>query len=104
MPLFAVPGHAMTLVHYDEVKGLIKYINNSDSSLKIRTWSMSEFNQRWDGWVCAVYADNDIIPQKYTKFYPFPIVDRTQAQGNYDKDYVLQPYTKAQGYRYRILN
>src|SRR5690606_23267490 len=28
--LFAVPGHAMTLVHYDEEKGVVKYINNSD--------------------------------------------------------------------------
>jgi hypothetical protein len=89
--LFAVPGHAMTLVHYDELKGIVKYINNSDKSLKVRTWSIKEFNQRWDGWICAIYADNDIVPRKYTKTYPLPIIDRNQIQGNYNKDYILQP-------------
>jgi hypothetical protein len=89
--LFAVPGHAMTLVHYDELKGIVKYINNSDRSLKVRTWSIKEFNQRWDGWICAIYADNDIIPRKYTKTYPLPIIDRNQVQGNYNQDYILQP-------------
>jgi len=90
--LFAVPGHAMTLVHYDEQKGIVKYINNSDSSLKIRTWTMEEFNRRWDGWICVVYADNDIVPQKYRPIVPeIPIVDRNGPQGVYPKDYILQP-------------
>lgn len=89
--LFAVPGHAMTLVHYDETKGIVKYINNSDISLKIRTWTMKEFNQRWDGWICAIYADNDIVSRKYTKTYPIPIIDKIDSQGTYNKEYVLQP-------------
>ena len=62
--LFGIPGHAMVMVHYDEDKKIIKYINNSDKELKIRTWKMSEFDQRWDGWICAIYADNDIIHMK----------------------------------------
>jgi len=89
--LFGVPGHAMVLVHYDKEKGIIKYINNSDKSLKIRTWSIKEFEQRWDGWICVIYADRDIVPKKYTKTYPIPIIDKNQIQGNYDKEYILQP-------------
>ena len=89
--LFAIPGHAMTLVHYDEQKGIVKYINNSDRTLKIRTWTMEEFNRRWDGWVCVVYADNDIVPQKYVTTTEIPIVDRNGSQGIYSKDYVLLP-------------
>lgn len=89
--LFGIPGHAMTLVHYDENKGIVKYINNSDSSLKIRTWSMEEFNRRWDGWICVVYADNDIVPQKYMPMMEIPIVDRNRSQGIYSKEYILLP-------------
>lgn len=62
-------GHAMTLVHYDEKNKIVKFINNSDPNLKIRTWSMDEFNKRWDGWICVVYADKDIIRQKNKKEY-----------------------------------
>ena len=82
----------MTLVHYDEQKQIVKYINNSDSSLKIRTWTMDEFNRRWEGWICVVYADKDIIPQKYGPRIPaFPVIDRNGPQGVYKKDYILQP-------------
>ena len=90
--LFSVPGHAMTLVHYDEKKGIVKYINNSDPSLKIRTWTMDEFNRYWEGWICVVYADKDIVPQKYQPKIPeFSIIDRNGPQGEYKKNYILQP-------------
>jgi hypothetical protein len=90
--LFAVPGHAMVLVHYDEKKGIVKYFNNSDSTLKIRTWTMQEFNKRWDGWILAIYADNDIIPFKYDQpVIQIPIMDRNNPQGEYKKDYILFP-------------
>lgn len=59
--LFGIPGHAMVMVHYDDNKKIIKYINNSDKELKVRTWKMSDFNQRWDGWICVIYADNDFL-------------------------------------------
>jgi hypothetical protein len=89
--LFAIPGHAMTLVHYDEKIGIVKYINNSDSSLKIHTWTMEEFNRRWDGWICVIYADNDIIPQKNLPALKIPIIDRSVPQALYPKDYILLP-------------
>lgn len=90
--LFCVPGHAMVLVHYDEKKGIVKYINNSDRTLAIRSWTMAEFNKRFDGWVSIIYADHDIIPQKYAPKIPnIPIIDKNRSQGTYDKDYILQP-------------
>lgn len=90
--LFAVPGHAMTLVHYDEKAGIVKYINNSDRTLQIRVWTMEQFNKNWDGWICVIYADNDIIPQKYeSQVINLPIIDRTELQKTYQKDYILQP-------------
>ena len=72
----------------DEEKGIVQYINNSDKTLKIRTWTLKEFNQRWDGWICVVYADEDIVPKKYTKIYPIPIIDRIKPQGDYKEDYI----------------
>lgn len=89
--LFDVPGHAMTLIHYDEEKKIVKYINNSDRSLAVRTWTMDEFNRRWGGWICVIYADNDIIPFKYSQAMNLPIVDRNNQQGKYPKEYILLP-------------
>jgi len=94
--LFAVPGHAMVLVHYDEKKGIVKYFNNSDSTLKIRIWTMEEFNKRWDGWILVIYADNDIIPLKYSQpATQIPIMDRNNQQGEYPKNYILFPKRQA---------
>jgi RNA polymerase subunit RPABC4/transcription elongation factor Spt4 len=84
---FGVPGHVMVIVHYDEEKGVIKYINNSDPQLKVRTWTMQEFNKRWDGWVMIVYAENDRISHRQN----IPIKDRNGEQGSYDKNYVVTP-------------
>lgn len=92
--LFAVPGHAMNIVHYDEAKKVVKYINNSDKSLKIRTWTMDEFEKRWEGWVLVIYADKDIIPQKFAPpaVFLLPIIDRNNPQGQYDpKMYIPFP-------------
>ena len=89
--LFSIKGHAMTLVHYDEQKGIVKYINNSDRSLAIRTWTMDEFNRRWNGWICAIYADDDIVSLKYSPATEIPIIDRNGKQGFYPKDYILLP-------------
>lgn len=89
--LFGIPGHAMVLVHYDEQNKFVKYINNSDKNLKVRTWSLDEFNQRWDGWICVVYADNDLIYRRYSDC-SIPIVDKNSSQGNYKKDYIIKPF------------
>jgi hypothetical protein len=88
--LFDIPGHAMTLVHYDEKAGIVKYINNSDRKLAIRTWTMDEFNRHFQGWVCVIYADNDIVPTKYGP-PPLPIIDRNGPIGIYAKDYIFLP-------------
>ena len=88
--LFDIPGHAMVLVHYDEENGVVKYINNSDSSLKIRTWTMEEFNRRWDGWVCAIYADEDKIPWKWAAA-KIEIRDMEKSGFVATKDYILFP-------------
>jgi hypothetical protein len=94
--LFAVPGHAMTLVHYDEKKQIVKYINNSDKDLKIRTWTMNEFNKYWDGWILVIYADKDIVPLKYNDFkINIPVIDRNNKQGEYLKEYIIQPKKSA---------
>jgi hypothetical protein len=86
---FDIPGHVMVLVHYDEVNGIVKYINNSDPTLKIRTWTIEEFNKRWDGWVFLIYADNDIIP--YKNGGRFDVIDKNEYQSKYEKNYILSP-------------
>jgi len=90
--LFTVPGHAMVLVHYDEEKDVVKYFNNSDSTLKIRTWTMEEFNKKWDGWILVIYADNDIIAFKHSPpANQIPIMDRNNQQRKYSNYYILFP-------------
>lgn len=85
---FGIPGHVMTMVHYDEEKKIVKYIDNSDPNLKIRVWNMSEFNRRWDGWAMIVRAKNDKISKKQN----IPIKDRNGNQGVYDMNYIFIPY------------
>lgn len=88
--LFGIPGHAMTLVHYDEKAGIVKYINNSDPTLAIRVWTMDQFKKSWNGWICVIYADDDKIGEK-NKLPQLPVVDRNNPQGEYPKDYILRP-------------
>lgn len=88
--LFNIPGHAMVLVHYDEKNGIVKYINNSDPDLKIRTWTMEQFNKRWDGWVCAVYADEDKISMKWLASR-IKIVDEGGLDFKTPEGYILFP-------------
>lgn len=88
--LFGIPGHAMVMVHYDESKGIMKYINNSDKELKIRTWSIEEFNRRWDGWICAIYADVDKIPFKWLAAR-IKVIDVEDLYFVAPKNYILFP-------------
>lgn len=90
--LFSIPGHAMNLVHYDEKNKIVKYINNSDKTLKIRTWTMEEFERRWEGWVCVIYADQDIIQYKFTPpAHLLPVIDRTTNEKLDPKKIILLP-------------
>jgi|694.fasta_scaffold29863_3 hypothetical protein len=84
---FDIPGHVMTMVHYDEEKGIVKYIDNSDPKLKIRVWSMDEFNKRWGGWVFIIRAKND----RMSALKDIPIKDRNSEQGSYNKNYIFFP-------------
>jgi hypothetical protein len=92
--LFGVPGHAMVLVHYDEEKKVVKYVNNSNHKLPIQTWSLDEFNKRWDSWVIVIYAEPDVIPMKLQRLdlpNQIPIIDRNNPQGKYPKNYIPVP-------------
>ena len=91
--LWGVPGHAMDLIHYDEEKNVVKWIDNSDSRLAVQTTTIEKFKNRWDSWVLVVYADKDIIPTKVGKSLArtIPIFDRNNPQGKYEKDYIPLP-------------
>ena len=92
--LWGVPGHAMVLCHYDEEKDVVKWIDNSDRSLRIQTTTVAKFNQRWDGWVIVIYADPDVVPQKAMRINlpnQIPIIDRNGPQGKYPRDYIPVP-------------
>lgn len=93
--LFGVPGHAMVLVHFDEQGNQVKWVDNSDRTLKVQTMTVEQFLQRWDSWVLVVYADRDIIPQKMAPFrnplFQMPIHDRNSSQGQYPRDYIPLP-------------
>lgn len=84
---FSVPGHVMVMVHYDEKEGVVKYINNSDPELKVRSWTMEQFERKFDGWVIVLYAENDLI----LKRVKIPIKDMNNSQGIYKEDYIVHP-------------
>jgi hypothetical protein len=78
---FGVPGHMMTMVHYDEVDKVVQYIDNSDKTLTVRTWTLSEFNRRWDGWSLVIYPNDTKLK----------IVDMNNNQSSYKEGYVIKP-------------
>ncbi len=88
--LFGIPGHAMVMVHYDESKNIMKYINNSDKDLKVRVWTIDEFKKRWDGWICVIYADIDRIPYKGLAS-KLKIIDMENTNFVAPKNYILLP-------------
>jgi hypothetical protein len=90
--LFDVPGHAMVLVHYDEEKNVVKYVDNSDSRLAVQTTTIPKFNDRWGSWVLIIYADHDIIPAKLGRIArTLPIWDMNNPQGKYQPEYIPLP-------------
>lgn len=92
--LMDIPGHAIVICHYDEEKGIVKIIDNSDRSLKIQTWSMDKFKRLWGGWIMVIYSEHDLFPNKALKYNAasqIPIIDRNNPQGIYPKDYIPKP-------------
>jgi hypothetical protein len=84
--LWGVPGHAMVLVHYDEAANEVKWVDNSDMSLKIQTTTIPKFMNRWTGWILVVYADKDIIAEKLGRFPKIPF-----NSNEFDEDFVPVP-------------
>ena len=74
----------------DEKNGVMKYVNNSDADLKIRTWKIEDSDRRWDGWVCAIYADNDIIRLKFLAS-KITVADKNDLEFIAPKGYILFP-------------
>jgi hypothetical protein len=69
--LFDVPGHAMVLVHFDEVGDRVCWIDNSDETLKVQKSTVAAFMKRWGSWVLVIYAEQDILQYKaYGRFMP----------------------------------
>lgn len=93
--LFDVPGHAMVLIHFDEEKKIVKYVNNSDRSLNVLTMSMDQFESRWDSWVLVIYADKDIVAQKLAKIPELPIINSDGTTLVVPKFYIPMPQRKA---------
>lgn len=94
--LFGVPGHAMVLVHYDESNDRVCWVDNSDRSLKVQTMSVSRFKQRWDSWICIIYADNDVIPYKLGRGPNLiPIRDWENGEELDPRDWITLPSRKA---------
>lgn len=92
--LFGVPGHAMVLIHYDEEANVVKWVDNSDRSLRVQTMTIERFMSRWDGWICVIYADPDLMPAKARGLglaQQIPIKDRNSNQGSYPSDYIPTP-------------
>ena len=52
--------HMLNCVHYDEEKGIVKIIDNGGPyAMKVQTWTMQQFDQRFDGWAITLFP-----PQK----------------------------------------
>lgn len=90
--LFGVPGHAMVLIHFDESKNVVKWVDNSDRSLRIQTMTTKRFFERWDEWALVIYAEPDIVSEKMSPLArQIPIIDRNGPPGQYPKDYIPFP-------------
>ena len=91
--MFGIPGHAMVIVHFDEAKNVVKYVDNSDHSLVIQEMTVTRFLKKWDTWVLVIYADVDVIPMKTNPLARrIPIIDRNNQQGTYPPEYIPLPY------------
>ncbi len=88
---FGIPGHMLTLVHYDPDTKIVKVIDNADHSLSVQTWSWDKFHKLWDGWSYVIYGEPDIIPYKYFPARKLPIIDMNNPQQKYPEDYIPYP-------------
>jgi len=57
--------HMVNVVHFKD--GVVKIIDNSDSSLSIRSMSMNQFLRAWDGWVVVLVPPTPPTPPQPPK-------------------------------------
>lgn len=88
--LWSVPGHAMVIVHFDEKNNVFKWVDNSDSNLKVQTSNMEFFHKNWESWVLVVYGDYSKIENKIKKNYNLPMFEN-EKEIEYDKNYIQGP-------------
>ncbi len=88
---FGIPGHMLTLVHYDPETKVVKVIDNADRSLSVQTWSWEKFHKLWDGWSYVIIGVPDSIPYKYNIAGKLPIMDMNNPQEHYRIDYIPMP-------------
>lgn len=88
--LWSVPGHAMVIVHFDEKNDVFKWVDNSDSNLRIQVSNIEEFHRRWESWVLVVYGDYSKIENKIKKNYNLPMFEN-EKEIEYEKDYIESP-------------
>tara|TARA_Y100000034_G_C6883569_1_gene405315 strand:- start:351 stop:1136 length:786 start_codon:yes stop_codon:yes gene_type:complete len=90
--LWGVPGHAMVLCHFSEEEDRVCWFDNSDRSLKIQTTTVEKFKRRWDSWVCVIYADDDLFPDKvHGGVNTIPIRDHEGGRTDFGKKYIPMP-------------
>jgi hypothetical protein len=84
--------HAMVVVSYDEQANYAAYIDNSDPSLKIKTITVDQFNQMWDGWIVVIYGDERNFRRRFVRpAAQIPIIDHSSPQQTYQQSYILIP-------------
>lgn len=88
---FDVPGHMMTMVHFDKVAGVVKYIDNSDSTLSVRTMSMETFKKQWCGWAVVIYGSPDQLPLRLSPWQGIPVLDEYGRQQHYGFGHLPSP-------------
>lgn len=70
---FDIPGHMLTLVHYDPDTKIVKVIDNADRTLSVQTWTWEKFHRIWGGWAYVIFGEPDLIPYKYFTWRDIPI-------------------------------
>jgi hypothetical protein len=76
--LFDVPGHAMVIVHFDENRDRVCWVDNSDNSLKAQTSTVERFMKRWGSWILVVYAEEDIVLYKAYRMH-IPVLSEEES-------------------------
>ncbi len=73
---FAISGHMLNIVHYDEAAKTVKVIDNlGPQALKVQEWSMDKFNRVAVGWALTVFPPGYIPAADETRDIHMNIMD-----------------------------